>query len=71
MQNIAKSTYLDTFENMGTHSNEQGERFHQIIMDFQHPYQGQQRKYNPRLHLKFSESYKHKRVHFKLFSTIF
>ena len=34
--------YLDAFkENMGAYSEEQGERFHQDILDFERPYQGQ------------------------------
>ncbi|XP_061428563.1 uncharacterized protein LOC133355213 [Lethenteron reissneri] len=34
--------HLDTFkENMGAYSKEQGERFHQDILDFEHRYQGQ------------------------------
>ena len=34
--------HLDKFkENMGAQSEEQGERFHQDILDFEHRYQGQ------------------------------
>ena len=34
--------YLDKFkENMGAYSEEQGEHFHQDILDFEHRYQGQ------------------------------
>ena len=37
--------HLDKFkENMGAHSEEQGERFHQDILDFEHRYQGQYNK---------------------------
>ena len=37
--------HLDKFkENMGAQSEEQGERFHQDILDFEHRYQGQYNK---------------------------
>ncbi|KAF2889653.1 hypothetical protein ILUMI_16520 [Ignelater luminosus] len=35
-------SHLDEFkDNMGVHSEEQGERFHQDVMDFERRYQGQ------------------------------
>ena len=37
--------HLDKFkENMGAYSEEQGEHFHQDILDFEHRYQGQYKK---------------------------
>ncbi|XP_076312338.1 uncharacterized protein LOC143225953 [Tachypleus tridentatus] len=37
--------YLDKFKNMGVHSKEQGELFHQDILDFERPYQHDGRLY--------------------------